>query len=242
MTDIDKIISYEKDIYDFSMRLHNENPYKDERQVLHSHAIWTQHDSKGFIKSRVENKTTDAPDSRFYLNPPIANTMAIYKEIFERAEAEGLRFKAKVFDFDLRARGNRITTEAQREKAEKWSDKPSLRNDPMVFYGFADSKERLYEIIKDVYSSNEEIFKGRELGFAPYELAPGFGVGEEPKELSGRESLSSLLEGILSDVTHDSDWANGKHSYQRKRQFAQAFRKKINDDNLPVNPDNIAFR
>jgi predicted metal-dependent hydrolase len=242
MSDVENIIAYERDIHGFSIKLHNENPYRNQRGVLHSHIGWTQHDSKEFIRSRVEKEPKETADSRFYLNPPVENMVAIYKEIFGRAEAQGLKFQAKVLDFDLRGRGQRKTVEDQREKAEKWSKNPSLRNDPMVFYGFLESKERLYEIIKDVYISNEQVFKGRELGFAPYELAPGFGVGEEPRELSGRESLSSFLESILASVTRNSDWKQGKTPADRKKRFAGAFRKKISDEKLPINPDNIAFR
>lgn len=241
VANIDNIVNYDAELREFTLKHHNENIYADRRKAVHDHVLWVQHDSKAFIKSRVEGRTTDVADSRFYLNPPLKNMIPIYKEIYERAESEGLRFRAKVFDFDLR-RGERKTSALQRERAKMWSDKPRLRNDPMVFYGFHESKQRLYEIIKEVYEEHEEVFQGRELGFAPYEIAPGFGVGEEPIEPTGKESLSSFLKSLLSRVSTDGSWNKGKDPESRKRIFAESFREMIKKNNYPVNPDNIAFR
>lgn len=218
--DADNIKRYKADLALFTQKVRQENSYPNQRSAVIDQIGWVQHDSKAFVRGRVEEKTTDIATSRFYLNPQLSSTLDIYREIFDTAESAGLKFRGKVLNFDFVGE--------------------TSRRDPIVFYAFDESKEQLYQIIKEAYERHQSEFDSRQLGFAPFEVASGFGVGEEPIELSGQESLSSYVESNLEKVYRNKEWERGNTPEERKRLFAAAFRRQVR--NKPINPDNIAFR
>ncbi len=244
-SDPQNVREYEARMVKFTDDHKKKNPYPSGRGNTSGHFGWMQHDSEAFVRDRVENASTDAPSSRIYFNPPMDRMWDVYEEIYTRAEDKGLRFKAKNLDFLMRAYKGDVSKEdpwLQKLANEGYSHQ---RRDPMVFYGFEDSTEELYEIARDVYAKYADDFEGRELGGIPCQIAPGFGVGEEPKGFSGRESLTSHREKfkdaveqkLIQDIGEDKWQAQ---SADKKQQLLAVAMRNV-APKFDINPDNVAF-
>jgi hypothetical protein len=165
--------------------------------------------------------------------------MPIYRELFKRAEARGLRFKSKVLDYEIRNR----PAEKQDQLLDYHSKETKKRSDPIVFYAFEDSKDELFEIVNDVYREYPSKFKGQATAAFPLEIAEGYAVGAEPEGLSGTESLSShrvdVINRLIKRLSDLPKWSKLTNE-QKQRAVAVNFRRLI-ADKQHINADNIAF-
>jgi hypothetical protein len=239
LSDRDNIVRHEKQLLDFARELIKSNPHQSERRVQLQQAGWLQLDSRDLIKSRIEDKSTDPVVARLYLNPELGSVMPIYRELFKRAEARGLRFKSKVLDYEIRNR----PAEKQDQLLDYHSKETKKRSDPIVFYAFEDSKDELFEIVNDVYREYPSKFKGQATAAFPLEIAEGYAVGAEPEGLSGTESLSShrvdVINRLIKRLSDLPKWSKLTNE-QKQRAVAVNFRRLI-ADKQHINADNIAF-
>ncbi len=233
----DNAVAYDKALVAFTKEIAQNNPYEGRRISSSQQVMWRQHDSKAFIKDRIENQTTDQSTARIYLSPHYGMEMlTIYKEIFTKAEEAGLRFKAKVFDPTIRGKKDRIEGYKQRYEFD------TVRTDPMVFYAYDDSKDTLLAIASEVYKAHRPAFEGTHTGAIPIEIAPGFAVGSEPKGYSGKESLTTHRESVFGgscwSASKDPLWPTASRELRlkllKKYMHAEAIRNN-------VDPANIAF-
>ena len=240
-----ELIEYKKELNDFINKLERENPYPETRKVRGELQVnplnpkgWRHMNSKAFIKSR-ESGSTDAPSSRIYLSPRYGMDMiTIYKEVFERAEQEGLRFKAKVFATCINGTNDE---QIKQRQLDVWADS-THQVDPMLFYPFEESKDALLQIVADVYNKYQAAFKGSRTGFIPAKIAPGFAIGDEPRGLSGSESLTSHREKFISRAEElarkQPQWRHATND-EKKAIHLKALRYVA--DKMNIDPDNIAF-
>lgn len=239
------LLEYEKELDEFINKLEMENPYPETKKVRGDLQVnpfdpkgWRHMNSKEFIRSRKEGSTDD-PSSRIYLSPRYGMDMiAIYKEVFERAEQEGLRFKSKVFATDI----NATESEDVKQKTLKyWADKPH-QVDPILFYPFEESKDALFQIVAEVYNKHQDAFRGSRTGAIAAKIAPGFAIGDEPHGLSGKESLTTHREKFINRAEElarkQPQWQHASKELKR-RIHLEALRRVA--DKMNINPDNIAF-
>lgn len=239
LSDRDNIVRHERQLLDFARELIKSNPHQSEHSVQIQQVGWLQLESRGFIKSRVEDRSTDPVVARLYLNPELGSVMPIYQEVFRRAEARGLRFKSKVLDYEIR----NIQAEKQDKALDHYSEETKKRSDPIVFYAFEDSKDELFEIVNDVYREYSSKFKGQATAAFPLEIAEGYAIGAEPEGLSGTESLSShrvdVINRLIKRLSGLPKWSKLTNE-QKQRAVAVNFRRLI-ADKQHINADNIAF-
>lgn len=239
------LLEYERELNDFIAKLERENPHPETRKVrgeLQANPYdpkgWRHMNSKEFIRSRKEGSTDD-PSSRIYLSPRYGMDMiAIYKEVFERAEQEGLRFKSKVFATEI----NTAKSEDVKQRAlQYWADS-SHQVDPILFYPFEESKDALLQIVADVYDKHQDAFRGARTGAIPAKIAPGFAVGDEPHGVSGKESLTTHREKFINRAEelarNHPQWEQA--SREQKKRIHLAYLRRV-ADKMNIDPDNIAF-
>ena len=182
--------------------------------------LWVEHHSLALVR---EKSTQDNAVARIYLNPKLQDSFDIYQEIFLEANRQGLRFQTKILDPSwYGTKGINETALDSRSNAQY------QRRDPVVFYGFEESKDQLLAIVEDVYKRHASSFTGRETGAVPMPLAPGLAIGDHvtSKDDTGmKESLTSHRENIFDRMP------KGLSSEERKKYLL---------DNH-INPDNIAF-
>lgn len=182
--------------------------------------LWIQHNSLKFLQENGKNPNK-YPTVRIYLNPQLRDSLDIYKKIFAKATREGLRFQAKIMAPSGYTK--RLVGKVVDYCARLAAGRPETRRDPIVFYGFEESKDKLLRIVEEVYSQYESAFEGRETGAIPLAIAPGFAVGENPVGLDGEESLTDHRQRVIKEAGYD----------------AEKFR--MNAASWNINPDNIAF-
>lgn len=182
--------------------------------------LWIQHNSLKFLQENGKNPNK-YPTVRIYLNPQLRDSLAIYKKIFAKATREGFRFQAKIMAPSGYTK--HLVDKVVDYCARLAAGQLETRRDPIVFYGFEESKDKLLRIVEEVYSQYESAFKGRETGAIPLAIAPGFAVGENPVGLDGEESLTDHRQRVIKEADYD----------------AKKFR--MNAASWNINPDNIAF-
>lgn len=182
--------------------------------------LWIQHNSLKFLREDGKNPNK-YPTVRIYLNPQLQYSLDIYKKIFAKATRERLRFQAKIMAPSGYTK--HLVGKVVDYCAELATGRLETRRDPIVFYGFEESKDKLLRIIEEVYFQYESAFEGRETGAIPLAIAPGFAVGENPVGLDGEESLTDHRQRVIKAANYD----------------AKKFR--MNAASWNINPDNIAF-
>lgn len=237
----DKLRQYESGLVRFADKMRRENKYEYIRSATRQQFDFLEFDSKAFIDSRVERRSVGAPNSRIYLNPQFQDILPIYEEILTEAEQQGLRFKSKVFDLTLRRTANKSVDQI----IKTWEDWDSVRIDPIVIYGYEDSQDALLKIVNEVYRKHADSFKGRRMGQAPIQVAPGFALGAEPTGFSGQMSLMehryNALAGLLEECRKQAGWKNLREA-DRKKLFCRKFRENVKKGmKHNIDPSNIAF-
>lgn len=182
--------------------------------------LWVEHHSLALVR---EKSTQDNAVARIYLNPKLQDSFDVYQEIFLEANKQGLRFQSKILDPSwYGTKGINETALDSRSSAQH------QRRDPIVFYGFEESKDQLLVIVEDVYKKHASSFTGRETGAVPMPLAPGLAVGDHvtSKDDTGmKESLTTNRGNVFDRMPKDL-------SSEEQRKYLL--------DNR-INPDNIAF-
>ena len=235
------ILKLQGDMADFRDQLIAENPHQAERSAAKSSDPWLHLGSKAFIEGRV-NGNHDNATARIYLNPDKASLMGIYKEVFTRAEAAGLRFQSKTTDYPNSFPGWSDKEVAEGMKRMVSNGKQGDRAEQVVFYGFDESKDDLLKIVGEVYAEHAEAFEGRRTGNIALEVAPGFAVGDEPAGLSGKESLTSHRQKFFRDAYGELskyEKFNSLNDDKKRAVYLQTLR--TNAPKFGIDPDNIAF-
>ena len=196
------------------------NQIKEKMLADECSLLWIQHNSLEFL--RENGKTLNKyPTVRIYLNPQLQDSLDIYKKIFAKATRERLRFQAKIMAPSGYTK--HLVDKTVDYCAGLAAGRLETRRDPIVFYGFEESKDKLLRIVEEVYFQYESAFEGRETGAIPLAIAPGFAVGENPVGLDGEESLTDHRQRVIKEADYD----------------AKKFR--MNAASWNINPDNIAF-
>ena len=213
-----------EELYAFSdkyrQRYGGGNQIKERMLADECSLLWIQHNSLKFLREDGKNPNK-YPTVRIYLNPQLQYSLDIYKKIFAKATRERLRFQAKIMAPSGYTK--HLVGKVVDYCAELATGRLETRRDPIVFYGFEESKDKLLRIIEEVYFQYESAFEGRETGAIPLAIAPGFAVGENPVGLDGEESLTDHRQRVIKAANYD----------------AKKFR--MNAASWNINPDNIAF-
>jgi hypothetical protein len=213
-----------EELYAFSdkyrQRYGGGNQIKERMLADECSLLWIQHNSLKFLQEDGKNPNK-YPTVRIYLNPRLRDSLDIYKKIFAKATREGLRFQAKIMAPSGYTK--HLVDRVVDYCAGLAAGRLETRRDPIVFYGFEESKDKLLRIVEEVYSQYEGAFEGRETGAIPLAIAPGFAVGENPVGLDGEESLTDHRQRVIEEAGYD----------------ARKFR--MNAASWNINPDNIAF-
>ena len=203
--------------------------------AYHKQEMFLQHDSPAFLRAKLIEGKTDKPSVRMYLNPELTDATAIYAEFLNKALEQKLRFKSKII------RANAKDNYSLHYKPE-YLDKGVGKLDPIVIYGYEESKDDLLKIVEEIRQAHASSFEGRKIGGSPLEIAEGVGIGDEVSD-SGESSLTSSRVGVAKNVLKElrdknPNWSQASPE-ARKRAFAGSLRKRY--ESLGYNPDNIAF-
>ena len=202
--------------------------------AYHLQPLFLQHDSPAYLKAKLVEGKEDKPTVRFYLNPELSDTSSVYADFLNKALASNLRFKSKII--------RPVDMPMYRAYKSEYLDKGVGKLDPIVIYGYEESKDDLLKIIAEIYETHSVSFQGRKIGGSPLEVADGIGVGDEVKD-SGNTSLTSsrmdVARVVLDELKNkNSNWDDASPA-ARKRAFANSLRRQY--ESLGYNPDNIAF-
>lgn len=143
-------------------------------------------------------------DTRFYLNPRMSDAVDILEQILSEANRRGLSAGGKI-----NHENPRVYARAYRRNKPKYESgqmdvrKLDIRTDNVVLY-CTDSKDRdeFLDIVRKVYAANASSFTERSCPKAPFRVADGFAVGEEPR---GGESLNDVVADALCDAMLEVD-------------------------------------
>jgi hypothetical protein len=197
------------------------NSAAEKKLADENNMIWVQHNSLQFL--REDGRNPDKyPTVRIYLNPKLQDSLKIYKDIFVEASRMKLRFQAKIIDPSA-YRDDLVDRVASHKSEIAKSGHLESRRDPILFYGFDESKDELLRIVEEVYKKYQDSFEGRETGSIPLPIAPGLAIGENPVGMDGEESLTSHRDSVIEMAKRDP---------AEFRRIARAHH---------INPDNIAF-
>lgn len=197
------------------------NKVAEKKLADENNMFWIQHNSIQFLREDGRNQDK-YPTVRIYLNPKLQDALRIYKDIFAGASRRKLRFQAKIIDPSAYHR-DLVEKVTSYESESAKSGYLEQRRDPIVFYGFEESKDELLRIVEGVYEKYQSSFEGRETGAIPLPIAPGLAIGENPVAMDGKMSLTSHREWVIEMVKRDP---------VEFRKIARSYN---------INPDNIAF-
>jgi hypothetical protein len=202
--------------------------------AYHLQPLFLQHDSPAYLKAKLAEGKEDKPLVRLYLNPELADATSVYADFLNKALKSDLRFKSKII--------RPVDMPMYKAYKSEYLDKGVGKLDPIVIYGYEESKDELLKIVEEIHQSRPESFRDRKIGGSPLEIAEGVGVGEEVSD-SGESSLTSSRESAATAVLKElkdknSNWDTVSPE-ARKRAFASSLRKRYGS--LGYNPNNIAF-
>ena len=197
------------------------NKVAEKKLADENNMLWIQYNSLQFLRE-VGTNSDKYPTARIYLNPRLQDGLKIYKEIFAEANRMKLRFQAKIIDPSA-YRDDLVEKTAAHKRELTNSGHLESRRNPILFYGFEESKDELLRIIEKVYEKYQDSFAGRETETIPLPIAPGLAIGENPVGMDGKESLTSHRDGLIEMARRDP----------------AEFRRIARSHN--INPDNIAF-
>jgi|GEM_PF-2979396 len=138
---------------------------------------WSSHE---YMQKRVAGDKTDFKH-RIYLNPKAESTVAVFRDVIEAADAQGLNVRGKFFDRASDATAN--TAQAFR------GNDFMTRADGIVLYA-ADDADKLMAIVDQVYAKHQPAFRGRGMSVIPFQLKEGLAIGDEPLDGDSETSLT----------------------------------------------------
>lgn len=202
--------------------------------AYHLQPLFLQHDSPAYLKAKLVEGKEDKPTVRLYLNPELADATSVYADFLNKGLKSGLRFKSKII--------RPVDMPMHRAYKSEYLDKGVGKLDPIVIYGYEESKEELLKIVEEIYQTHSESFHDRKIGGSPFEIADGIGVGEEVSD-SGESSLTSsrmdMARAVLEELRAKNPNWDSASLIARKRAFANSLRKRY--ESRGYNADNIAF-
>jgi hypothetical protein len=148
--------------------------------------------SSEYMQKRINGEKTDFK-KRIYLNPQAESSVAVFKDIIEAADAQGLNIKGKFFD--------RASNATSKSRVALKGEDFMTRADGIVLYA-ADDADTLMAIVGQVYAKHQSAFEGRGMSAIPFQLKEGLAVGDEPM---GVDSSVSLTSSRLSALAEASD-------------------------------------
>lgn len=196
-----------------------------QREIMGGFVHWS---SQQYVERKISG---DRPKMthRIYLNPKPQESVKVFRDVVHAIEASGLAAKAKIYD--------RTFDSGPMKAYDSNVDELSVRGDGIVIYGTDDEAEALLKLVERQYDTHEAAFEGRGLSSVPFEIAPGFGIGDEP-EAAGTSLTShraDVIETVLSKVR-----ASGVDGlYAQQMLFRRLWRQEAAKEG--INPDNPAF-
>jgi hypothetical protein len=180
----------------------------------------------------VERKASgDRPKltQRIYLNPRPQDSVGVFSDVIHAAQDAGLAVKGKIHD---------RTYDSNVMKAyDSVGENYNLRGDGIVLYATADEAEKLLAIAESIYSTHEPAFAGRGLSSVPFELQPGFGIGDEPTHAG--ESLTSHRAEVIGRVLQKVRESGESDPSRQIQLFRSLWQTEAALENIKV--DNPAF-
>jgi len=173
--------------------------------IYEQQGTFTHFHSEAFMDVVANGGKVDM-DSRFYLNPRLADSVGILERIMDEANRQGLVVSGKINGNQLR-----IYPEFYRKQKDQYDSGErdirvvNIRTDNIVMYSTAEQRDKFLSIIKQTYADNKASFVGRACPAAPLRIADGFAIGEEPKGHGEKESLTGLIAKVLHDAMVDAD-------------------------------------
>jgi hypothetical protein len=135
---------------------------------------------------------------RIYLNPRPQDSVKVFSDVVHAVEAAGLAAKGKIYD--------RVTDSLVMKRYDSVGDEYDTRGDGIVLYAASDEADQLLKVMEDVYRAHEASFAGRGLSSVPFEIEPGFGIGDEPTYPGSLTShRSDVLEKVLKAVRESGE-------------------------------------
>lgn len=122
-----------------------------------------------------------------------------------------------------------------------------MRADAIVLYATDDEADSILELALAVYKQYPDLFQGRSLPMMVTEVAPGVGVGEEPKETDGH-SLTSHRVALVEAVANSAKQRLGLKEHEKVPPHLLAQAVRLFRTDLPryckanhVDPHNLSF-
>ncbi|MEO5948914.1 MAG: hypothetical protein ABIP74_00765 [Candidatus Saccharimonas sp.] len=145
-------------------------------------------------------------DSRFYLNPRLSDSVRILERTMNEANRQGLVVSGKINGNQLRVYPEFYRKQKnQYDSGERDIKAVNIRTDNIVMYCTAEDRDKFLKIIKGVYVQNQMSFAGRRCPTVPFQIADGFAIGEEPKGIGVKESLTGLIAKVVRDAMVEAD-------------------------------------
>lgn len=130
---------------------------------------------------------------RVYLNPRPQDSVKVFSEVVHAIEAAGLTAKGKIYD--------RTSDSLAMKSYDSAGKSHDVRGDGIVLYATSEEADKLLKIAEDVYRAHGSAFHGRALSSVPFEISPGFGIGDEPMASGSLTShRSDAIEKVLQQV------------------------------------------
>lgn len=161
---------------------------------------------------------------RIYLNPRSQDAVKVFTDVIHAADREGLAVKGKIFD---------QTSNSDVMKR----DMNNVRGDNIVLYASETEAERLLEVANEQYRQHEAAFENRGLSSVPFEIAPGFGLGDEPMKKG--ESLTSHRSAVIDTIVMKIRQSGEADPTRQVALFRRLWNEAAQREN--INPDNPAF-
>lgn len=162
---------------------------------------------------------------RIYLNPRNEHLVAIFDEILTTAKDSNIPLKGKLWDRTA-------------ELVGFGSDK-TIRSDAIVLYVDDAHADELLSVVEQIYGRYQSAFRDRSTPKLAMRVAPGVGIGDEPKGAPGR-SLTSHRVDIIDETIDKTKLTIEKQPHADR---VAVFRGMLHAAMLAegVNPDNISF-
>lgn len=196
-----------------------------QREIMGGFVHWS---SQQYVERKISG---DRPKMthRIYLNPKPQESVKVFRDVAHAIEASGLAAKAKIYD--------RTFDSGPMKAYDSNGDEFSVRGDGIVIYGTDDEAEALLKLVERQYDTHEAAFEGRGLSSVPFEIAPGFGIGDEP-ETAGT-SLTSHRADVIETVLGKVRASGIDDPYAQQMLFQRLWRVEAVKEG--INPDNPAF-
>lgn len=187
--------------------------------------------SKEYLKMKDQGQDPGLT-RRIYLNPTAESTVEIFGKIIDAAEEAGIVMKGKLLNRGVEALANMKNTEF------------STRGDGIVLSA-GEGADELLSLVEAVYNDHRGDFEGRGISRAPFRVAEGVAIADEPR---GEGSLTDTRAELVDDTVKATKGVLGVEPWEdipiaKQAQAVQVFRTNFRQLALQrgINPDNMSF-